>query len=82
MHEKAISDHLHLFFCRSTREDARRRGQMNPSYRPSHRSEALVWSEGGFWHVQLTEAGGRKATAEGTRLERAIEVAETKLYGW
>lgn len=77
-----ISDKLHLFFCRSTREDARRKGQMNPSYRASHRTEALVWSEGGFWQVQLTEAGGQKATGSASTLGEAIRRAVTGLYGW
>jgi len=79
---QTISDKLHLFFCRSIREDARRKGQMNPSYRPDHRPRASIWSERGSWCVELTGADGEKAVGLGTTLQLAIEHAETKLYGW
>lgn len=81
-HYPTASDKLSLFFSRSEREDARRKGQMNPSYRPSHRTQAVVWVERGSWKVELTEAGGRKATGSASSLERAIEIAERGLYGW
>jgi|GEM_PF-2748309 len=77
-----IEDTLHLFFCRSVREDARRKGQMNPSYRPSCRTQVTIWQECGHWQVELTDAGGRKEQGDGLTLQRAIEIAKTRLYGW
>lgn len=54
---------------------------MNPSYRPTHRTQATVWSERGSWQVELIEAGGRVSQSGGPTLEVAIERAESKLYG-
>ena len=79
---QTISDTLHFFFCRSARQDAGRKGQMSPSYQPSHRTQATIWSDRGLWQAELTEAGGRKGHGEASTLHVALEHAEARLYGF